>query len=69
MELKGEGEGKFFACSCGYREKLTAFKERREKAGSSRVSKREVSRYLDRQDTGPVNNALAEALAGLQLKD
>ena len=69
MELKGEGENKFFACACGYREKLSAFRERREKAGSSRVSKRDVSRYLQSQEQGFANNALAEALAGLQLKD
>ena len=29
MELRGEGENQMFACVCGYREKLSAFQERR----------------------------------------
>ena len=27
MELRGEGDNQMFACVCGYREKLSAFKE------------------------------------------
>ena len=29
LELKGEGEGKIFTCSCGYREKLSSFNKRK----------------------------------------
>ncbi|HEX7713693.1 MAG TPA: DNA topoisomerase, partial [Bacillota bacterium] len=66
MELRGEGEGKIFTCSCGYREKLSAFTKRREteKAGAN---KREVQKYLHNQsDDAPINTALAEALAKLK---
>lgn len=61
MELRGEGENQMFACVCGYREKLSAFKERREKTGAG---KRDVARYMEQQKkTEPKNNAMADALA------
>ena len=47
MELRGEGEKKSFYCSCGYREKYSAFKERR---GQSGASKRDVQNYLRNQN-------------------
>lgn len=60
MEMRGDGDNKSFYCGCGYREKLDAFKKRR---GDS-VDKKEVSNFLNQQDTGePINSALAEALA------
>lgn len=63
MEIKGEGESKFFSCACGYREKLSVFTKRRE-AEKGNMNKRDVSRYLhNQQDSGPVNTALADALA------
>ncbi len=31
LELRGQGEGQIFTCSCGYREKLSTFNERRKK--------------------------------------
>lgn len=61
MELRGEGESRMFACVCGYREKLSAFQERREKNGAG---KRDVQNYLRQQaqkETG--NNAMADQLA------
>lgn len=69
MELVGEGDGKTFLCACGYRERLSAFQKRREKANAGRVSKGEVARYLQQQDKKEdfANNAFAEALAGLKL--
>ena len=67
MEMRGEGEGKMFVCACGYREKLTAFQKRRAENSAGRVSKREVSKYLHQQEDDFMNNALAEALAGLKL--
>jgi len=60
MEMRGDGDNKSFYCGCGYREKLDAFKKRR---GDS-VDKKEVSNFLNQQDTGePINSALADALA------
>lgn len=61
MELRGEGDNQMFACVCGYREKLSAFKERRQSAGAG---KRDVAKYMEqqkKQDTG--NSAMAEQLA------
>jgi DNA topoisomerase III len=68
MELRGEGDAKSFFCKCGYREKLAAFQKRREQNGSGKVSKGEVSRYMKSQSSEPVNTALADALAKLNLK-
>ncbi|MGI6448806.1 MAG: DNA topoisomerase III [Desulfitobacteriia bacterium] len=66
MELRGEGEAKFFSCACGFREKLTAFQKRKEKSVSG-LSKKETSKYLSRQkDNTPLNTALADALAKLK---
>jgi DNA topoisomerase III len=69
LEMHGEGDGQIFVCSCGYREKLSAFNERRKKE-DTRVDKRDVSSFLNKQskensDFG--NSALADALAKLKL--
>ena len=69
MELRGKGDGQIFVCSCGHKEKLSAFQERRKKEGAG-VSKRDVARYMNQQRKEaeePVNNAFAKALAGLKL--
>jgi DNA topoisomerase-3 len=64
MEIRGEGENKSFYCSCGYREKLDAFKKRK----GEQVNKREVTNFLKHQDKGEaINTALADALAKLKL--
>lgn len=71
MELRGKGEGQIFVCKCGYKEKLKAFKERREKEGAG-VTKRDVNRYLNQQRkeaAEPINNAFAQALKGLKLEE
>jgi DNA topoisomerase-3 len=71
LELRGEGEARSFACACGYREKLSAFTERKKQEGETKVSKKEVSHYLARQqktDDQPFNNALAAALAKIKLQ-
>lgn len=61
MELRGEGDNQMFACVCGYREKLSAFKERREAAGAG---KRDVAKYMQNQKNDkPVNTGMADALA------
>jgi DNA topoisomerase-3 len=68
MEMRGEGENKMFSCSCGYREKLSAFSKRKEGEKGS-VDKREVGKFLNQQqDTGFTNTALADALAKLKNK-
>jgi DNA topoisomerase-3 len=70
MELSGGGDNATFFCSCGYRERLSKFKERRQKEGAG-VSKRDVNAYLKKQQkeaAEPVNNAFAAALAGIKLE-
>jgi DNA topoisomerase-3 len=69
MELRGKEGGQIFVCRCGYKEKLSAFQERRKKEGAG-VTRRDVARYLDQQKKEaqePVNNAFARALAGIRL--
>ncbi len=63
MELKGEGEGRLFTCSCGFREKLASFNKRMEDRTES-SDKRTVQNFMQQQKKEePVNNAMAEALA------
>lgn len=66
MELRGDGEKKSFYCSCGYREKYSAFKERRGKSGAS---KRDVQNYLRNQNKkeDDSNNPFAAAFDKLNL--
>lgn len=66
MELRGEGEKKSFYCSCGYREKYSAFKERR---GQSGASKKDVQNYLRNQNKkeDDSNNPFAAAFDKLNL--
>lgn len=66
MELIKKGDEETFVCSCGHKEKLSAFKSRREKEGAG-VSKKDVQRYLKKQKEEPVNNAFAQALSGIHL--
>lgn len=69
MELYVKGEEETFICACGYKEKLSAFQARKEKEGAG-VNKRDVQKYLKKQQSEakePVNNAFAQALAGLKL--
>jgi DNA topoisomerase-3 len=69
LELRGEGDARAFVCGCGYREKLAVFTERKKKEGDTKISKKDVSRYLkEQQEDKPINNALAEALAKLKLQ-
>jgi len=70
LELRGSGESQLFTCPCGYREKLSAFEARMKKEGQ-KVSKKEVSKYLKEQkkdDSKPINTALADALKDLKPK-
>ena len=60
MEMYVKGKEDTFICStCGYKEKLSSFQQRRAKEGAG-VSKKEVQRYLNKQKKEaqePVNNA------------
>ena len=70
MEMYVKGKEETFICTCGYKEKLSAFQARREKEGAG-VNKRDVQKYMRQQQKEakePVNNAFAQALAGLKLE-
>lgn len=66
MELIKKANEETFVCACGYKEKLSSFKTRREKEGAG-VTKKDVQRYLKTQKEEPVNNAFAAALSGIKL--
>lgn len=66
MELRGEGDGKMFTCQCGHREKLSTFNERKQREKKHRVSRKDINKYMKKQDDGFKNNALADALAKLK---
>lgn len=69
MEMIGKGEDATFVCSCGHKERMTKFQERRKKEGGG-VTKRDVAAYLKKQKKEaeePVNNAFAAALKGIKL--
>lgn len=68
MELIKKGDEDTFVCSCGYKEKLSAFKVRREKEGAG-VTKKDVQKYLKKQKEEPINNAFAAALSGIKLNN
>ncbi len=60
MEIRGEGDDKSFFCACGYREKLSAFKKRKDE----HVNKKEVTNFLKKQEAETtINSALADALS------
>ena len=67
MEIIKKGEEEMFVCNtCGHKEKMSAFKARREKEGAG-VSKKDVQRYLKKQKEEPLNNAFADALSKIKL--
>lgn len=70
MEMYGKGDAQTFVCTCGYKEKLSAFQNRRKKEGAG-VSKRDIQQYMKRQQkeaNEPINNAFAAAFAKLNLE-
>jgi DNA topoisomerase III len=69
MEIRGDGENKQFYCACGFREKLSVFKKRRD-AEKGTVNKKEVNSFLKKQtEEVLVNTALADALAKLKIEE
>jgi DNA topoisomerase-3 len=70
MLMRGEGDQKLFTCQCGYREKLSAFNERK-KSADQQGSRRDVAKYLrdQSQSSESAVSPFAEALSKLNLKD
>ena len=68
LELKGQGEGKIFTCSCGHREKLSSFNKRKAEE-KGKASKKDINKYLKNQnkEQEAFNNPFA-ALANLKNK-
>lgn len=66
MEIIKRGEEETFVCGCGYKEKMSAFKARRQKEGAG-VTKKDVQKYLKKQQKEAVNTAFADALSGIKL--
>ncbi|MPW26650.1 DNA topoisomerase III [Alkalibaculum sp. M08DMB] len=67
LTMVGEGEGQIFTCTCGHREKLSSFNQRKSKENKS-ISKKEAQKYLKKNnDESEVNSALADALSKLKL--
>ena len=69
MELVGVKDKQKFVCSCGHKESMQAFENRRKKEGAG-VSKKDVANYMKKmkkEEKQPLNNALADALANLKL--
>ncbi|HEY5561025.1 MAG TPA: DNA topoisomerase III [Clostridiaceae bacterium] len=71
LEIKGEGEGQLYTCgTCSFHEKLSTFNKRFDDEGG-KANKRDVSNLMNkinRESEAPLNSALAEALAKLNLK-
>ena len=70
MEMVGKGEDSMFVCSCGHKERLAKFQERRKKEGGG-VSRRDVAAYMKKQQKEarePLNNAFAAALKNITLE-
>lgn len=63
LKLYGEGDGQTFRCVCGHSEKLDAFQKRKNKTQNTRVSKKEVNKYVKKQDDEFTHNPFADALA------
>lgn len=67
LNLIGEGEGQQFVCSCGHKEKMSSFKDRKQKESNQKVDKKTLKKYMN-QEAEPVNNAFADLLKNLDLK-
>ncbi|KZL89411.1 DNA topoisomerase 3 [Clostridium magnum DSM 2767] len=71
LELRGQGEGQIYVCTtCTFREKAASFNKRFDnKEGKN--SKKDVANYMKKikqESEAPMNSALADALAKLNLK-
>ncbi len=74
LELRGQGEGQIYVCpntNCTFREKASVFNKRFDNK-ADKVNKREVNNIMKKmkqESEAPLNSALAEALAKLNIKD
>lgn len=68
MTITGEGADKRYICSCGFKEKVDSFHEKRALEGN-KMSKKDIDKYLNKlnKDEKPENSAIADALKGLKL--
>jgi len=70
LELRGSGDAQIFVCSCGHREKLSSFNNRR-KDDTGKADKRDVQAYLANQgkkeEKVDLANSPFAALAKLKL--
>ena len=69
MQLVGDKGSETFVCSCGHREKLKAFEEKR-KTQNKTMGKREVQKYLNKQEKKEenFNNPFADLLKQMEDK-
>jgi DNA topoisomerase-3 len=74
LELRGQGDGQIYVCpnaTCNFREKASVFNKRFDNK-ADKVNKKEVNNIMKKmkqESEAPLNSALAEALAKLNLKD
>lgn len=70
LNLVGEGEGKTFVCACGYREKLSAFNQRKQKE-QGRGSYGDIDKFMEKQkkEAPTLEDSPFAALAKLKFKD
>src|SRR5690625_7505306 len=61
LEHRGEGEGQILMCQCGHREKLSTFNKRKQREKKHKVSKKDVNKYLKKQDDDFKNTELTDA--------
>lgn len=73
LELRGQGDGQIYVCpntTCNFREKASVFNKRFDNK-ADKVNKKEVNNIMKKmkqESEAPLNSALAEALAKLNLK-
>ena len=71
LELRGQGEGQIYVCTtCTFREKAASFNKRFDN-NEGKNSKKDVANYMKKmkqESDAPMNSALADALAKLNLK-
>ncbi len=69
LELVGEGDGKKFVCSCGYKERYSVFKERK-KVENNKMDKRNVQKFLKKlNNDNEINNPMKDLLSQFKFDD
>lgn len=63
MELIKKGDAETFVCTCGYKEKLEAFKARRAKEGAG-VSKKDVQEVSEKAERGTGEQCICTGTGG-----